>query len=169
MAGILITGATGFVGGHLIEALARNGMRARALVRETSDTALLERHGIERQIGDLTDPVSLRRAIEDAGTVLHLAAATRALRPDEFDAVNGAGTRRLVDAMLDAGGRRRLVYLSSLAAVGPRGDRAVTAEDEPRPITAYGRSKLEGERAAQLFAGRGYPAKEPSAGTMEGN
>lgn len=148
MAGILITGATGFVGSHLIEALARHGLRARALVRETSDDALLKRYGFERVIGDLTDAGSLRRAVADAGTVLHLAAATRALRPAGFEAVNAEGTRRLVDAMTAGGGGRRLVYLSSLAAVGPRGDRPVVPADEPRPLTAYGRSKLEGERAA---------------------
>lgn len=145
--GIFITGATGFVGSHLIEAVARNGLRARALVRETSDVALLKRYGVERVVGDITDPASLRRALGDAESVLHLAAATRALRPADFHAVNGEGTRRLVQAAEEDGGQRRVVYLSSLAAVGPSGDRPVTAEDEPRPITAYGRSKLEGERA----------------------
>ena len=145
---LLITGATGFVGSQLIEAVARNGLRARALVRKTSDLALLERHGVERVVGDVTDPAALRRAVEGADTVLHLAAATRALRPATFHAVNGEATGRLVEALEAGGKRRRLVYLSSLAAAGPRGDRPVQAEDPPRPVTSYGRSKLEGERAA---------------------
>ena len=148
VAALLITGATGFVGSHLTEAIARRGLKARALVRTTSDVSVLERHGIERVIGDLTDPGSLRDALGDADTVLHLAAATRALHPAGFDAVNAEGTRRLVAALEADGTRRRLVYLSSLAAVGPTADRPVTAEDEPRPVTAYGRSKLAGERAA---------------------
>ena len=151
MDALLITGATGFVGSELIEAVARHGLRARALVRETSDVARLERHGIERVVGDLSDSAALRRALAGSDTVLHLAAATRALDPETFHAVNGEGTRRLVEAM-EAAGPRRLVYLSSLAAVGSRGDRPVGPDDEPRPLTAYGASKLAGERAA-LSAG----------------
>ncbi|MBW3553756.1 MAG: NAD-dependent epimerase/dehydratase family protein [Gemmatimonadetes bacterium] len=145
---LLITGATGFVGSQLIEAVARNGLRARALVRKTSDLALLERHGVERAVGDITDPAALRRAVEGAETVLHLAAATRALRAATFHAVNGEATGRLVEAMEADGERRRLVYLSSLAAAGPRRDRPVRPDDPPRPVTSYGQSKLEGERAA---------------------
>ncbi len=144
----LITGGTGFVGSHLIEALSRNGNFARALVREGSDTRILERHGIETVPGRLDDVESLRRALGDASVVLHLAAATRALRKETFHAVNAEGTVRLLDAMEADGGRRRMVYLSSLAAVGPSGARPVEPDDEPRPITTYGRSKLAGERAA---------------------
>nr|NIP80739.1 NAD-dependent epimerase/dehydratase family protein [Gemmatimonadota bacterium]NIQ55904.1 NAD-dependent epimerase/dehydratase family protein [Gemmatimonadota bacterium]NIU79040.1 NAD-dependent epimerase/dehydratase family protein [Gammaproteobacteria bacterium]NIX45654.1 NAD-dependent epimerase/dehydratase family protein [Gemmatimonadota bacterium]NIY09955.1 NAD-dependent epimerase/dehydratase family protein [Gemmatimonadota bacterium] len=146
MAEILITGATGFVGSHLVEALARRGEGARALVRRTSDVSLLARYGIEPVVGDIDDFDSLRTALGDADTVLHLAAATRALDDDTFFRVNARGTRRLVDAMVADGGGRRLVYLSSLAAVGPSGGRPVRPDDEPRPLTAYGRSKLEGER-----------------------
>ena len=148
MGALLITGATGFVGSQLIEALARHGSRARALVRKTSDLALLERHGVEVVVGDMTAPATLRRAVEGTDTVLHLAAATRALRPATFHAVNGEATARLVEAMEADGRRRRLVYLSSLAAAGPRDDRPVQPDDLPRPVTSYGRSKLEGERAA---------------------
>jgi dihydroflavonol-4-reductase len=163
VAGILITGATGFVGSHLIEALARHGLRARALVRETSDVALLERHGIERVIGDITDPASLRRAVAAADTILHLAAATRALRPATFHAVNAGGTRRLVEAIQADGRPRRLVYLSSLAAAGARESRPVRPDDEPRPLTAYGRSKLEGERACLDAAGLSVAVLRPPA------
>ena len=147
MAEILITGATGFVGSHLVEALGRRGLRARALVRESSDTARLEEHGVERVVGDLTDPASLQSAVGHADTVLHLAAATRALRPETFHAVNAEGTRRLAEAMESAGGGRRLVYLSSLAAVGPAAEEPVAPDTEPRPVTEYGRSKLAGEAA----------------------
>ena len=147
MEDILITGATGFVGSHLVEALGRRGIAARALVRATSDRSVLREHGVGAVVGDLGDVESLRRAVDGAGTILHLAAATRALGPGGFDAVNAGGTRRLLEALDTEPATRRLVYLSSLAAVGPAGDRPVEPGDQPRPLTAYGRSKLAGERA----------------------
>lgn len=146
MADILITGATGFVGSHFVEAIARRGLAARAVVRPSSDVSVLERFGIGTVAADLGDADALRRAVADAHTVVHLAAATRALRVGTFHEVNAAGTVRLVDAMEEDGGGRRLVYLSSLAAAGPARGRAVGSDDEPMPLTAYGRSKLEGER-----------------------
>ena len=82
-----------------------------------------------------------------AGTVLHLAAATRALDADTFHRVNAEGTARLVRAVESEGGDARLVYLSSLAAVGPARDGPVGPDTEPAPLTPYGRSKRAGERA----------------------
>ncbi|MDX1674127.1 MAG: NAD-dependent epimerase/dehydratase family protein, partial [Longimicrobiales bacterium] len=149
MTELLITGATGFVGSHVVETLASRGERARALVRESSDTSLLERHGFETVVGSLSDEASLRRAVDGADAVLHLAAATRALDEATFHRVNAQGTANLVAAMEATGGRGRLVYLSSMAAVGPARDRPVRPDDEPRPLTAYGRSKLAGERAVR--------------------
>ncbi|MFP4623413.1 MAG: NAD-dependent epimerase/dehydratase family protein [Gemmatimonadota bacterium] len=163
MTDLLITGATGFVGSHLVELLAERRLRVRALVRATSDTSLLERHGVAPVVGSLGDVESLRRAVGDAPVVLHLAAATRALSPAAFHRVNAVGTERLLDAMEADGGRRRMVYLSSLAAVGPDRGRPVRPEDEPRPLTAYGRSKLAGERAALDRAGVEVAVLRPPA------
>ena len=153
MEDILITGATGFVGSHLVEALARRGMAARALVRVTSDRSVLREHGVRAVEGDLGDVDSLRRAAEGVGTVLHLAAATRAVTPAGFEAANAGGTERLLEALDRESGPRRLIYLSSLAAVGPAGERPVEPGDVPRPLTAYGRSKLAGERAVLAQSG----------------
>ncbi|HKJ93071.1 MAG TPA: NAD-dependent epimerase/dehydratase family protein [Longimicrobiales bacterium] len=144
---VLITGATGFVGSHLVSALARSHLQVRALVRSTSDVGHLDALGIERAEADLRDAPALKRAVRDADIVFHLAGLTRARNEAEFRSVNVDGTRRLVDAMLDSGRPRRLVFVSSLAAVGPaRNGRPVHPDDEPRPLTAYGRSKLEAER-----------------------
>jgi dihydroflavonol-4-reductase len=144
VADILVTGATGFVGSHFVEALARHGMEARALVRPTSDVSVLRRCGIEPVVCGLDDPAGLRQAVADAATVVHAAAATRALARTTFHDVNVEGTRRLVDAMTADGGARRLVYLSSLSAAGP----AEAGGGPVGPLTTYGRTKLEGERIA---------------------
>lgn len=146
---ILITGATGFVGSHLVEHMTARDDRVRALVRETSDVGLLEEHGIPTVLGSLSDETSLRRAVEGVDTVLHLAAATRALAPDTFRKVNAEGTARLVAALQAEGGRQRLVFLSSLAAVGPSRGRPLRPGDPPQPLTAYGRSKLAAEEVVR--------------------
>lgn len=145
MTDILITGATGFVGSHLVEALVARGEGVRALARETSNLAQLRSLGVETVTGSLRDEASLRRAVAGVHTVLHLAAATRALDPDEFHEINAEGTARLVAALRAEGSDQRLIYLSSMSAVGPSRGRPVRPDDEPRPVTEYGRSKLAGE------------------------
>lgn len=143
---ILLTGATGFVGSHLVETIGA-GAALRALVRPTSATGHLLRHGVETTPGDLNDRAGLARAVEGVDVVVHMAALTHAGSEAEYARVNVEGTRALVEAVLEARPRpRRLVYLSSQAATGPSLDgRPVGRHETPRPLTAYGRSKLAGE------------------------
>ena len=152
---LLVTGATGFVGSHVVEAAQNFGFRMRALVRKPADAIRLEEAGFACVEGALEDPEALRRAVAGADVVLHLAAATKARTSAEYERANVAGTRAVVDAMQAATPRpRQLIYLSSLAAVGPpRDGRPVTRDDEPRPLTTYGRTKLAGERVCQATGG----------------
>jgi len=144
---VLITGATGFVGSHVVEAFGRLGQPVRALVRKTSDVRRLPASGVERVEGSLEDADSLARAVRGTDVIVHLAALTRAHTEKEYHRANVLGTANLRAARRRAEPRpRRLVYLSSLAAVGPSVDgRPVGPADTPRPLTAYGRSKLAGE------------------------
>ncbi|MFE2525951.1 NAD-dependent epimerase/dehydratase family protein [Streptomyces sp. NPDC059382] len=133
---ILITGATGFLGGHLVDACLREGHHVRALVREGSDTARLgSLPGVELALGDLTDEDSLRAAASDRDTVLHSAArvvdhGSRA----QFHEANVAGTRRLMDAAR-AAGAGRFVFVSSPSALMRirEGDRLDIDESTPYP------------------------------------
>lgn len=145
-----ITGATGFIGGHLVERLRTNGWDVRALVRSTSDVSRLEALGVERVVGGLDDPAALARGLEGADTVFHLASTNFGRTEEDYRRTNVEGTRRLVQAIASAAVRpRRLVNVSSYAACGPApNSRPRGLGDPPNPITAYGRTKLEGERIA---------------------
>ena len=144
----LVTGATGFVGSHLVERLCREGVRVVCLVRRTSRLAWLEGLPVETRVAPLEDAQALADAVGDADCVFHLAGLGRARTAAAYLAVNAEGTRRLVEAARAAGRVRRLVYVSSLAAVGPCPTPAPLDEAaEPHPLDGYGASKLAGERA----------------------
>lgn len=153
----LITGATGFVGRHLVERLASEGWELHALVRPTSDTSELERLGVRRWTGDLGKVDLLREACCQVDVVYHLAAVTAALDNAGYERANVEGTRALVEAVAAADPRPgRLVYLSSYAACGPApADGVRGTEETPAPLTAYGRTKLAGEEIVRSLAGRG--------------
>lgn len=146
---VLVTGGTGFIGPHVVAALIEQGFRPRVLVRSTSNVAQLTALGAESFVGGLDDPDRLAQAVEGVATVIHLAAVTRARSEHEYYQVNAEGTRNLINAVRAAHPRpRRFIYVSSLAAAGPAVDGTpVRVQDVPRPITAYGRSKLLGEEA----------------------
>ncbi len=152
---VLVTGATGFIGAALAEALAARGDRVRALVRPTSRTAGLERLGAELARGDVRDPATLPAAVEGCEAVVHLAGAVKALRGSELFQANAEGTRNVAEACARALRAPRLVYVSSLAAAGPATDGRPRREDDPpAPVSRYGESKLAGERAVRAVAER---------------
>jgi nucleoside-diphosphate-sugar epimerase len=153
---VLLTGGTGFVGRHVAPAFRDAGFRVRALVRDRARAAHLEEAGFQIVQGSLADEDLLRHACDGVETVVHMAALTHARTEREYLRVNAGGTETLLDAARGATSpARRFVFLSSLAAAGPCVDgRGVTGSDTPRPLTAYGRSKLEAERACMDGSGR---------------
>ena len=156
---VLVTGATGFTGGHLCRRLVREGARVRALVRPGRDASALESPGIEAVPGDLTDAGSLKDAVSGVQTVYHIGAAFRdegAPRQRFWD-VNVTGTQSLMDAALDAG-VRRFVHCSTVGVQGEIQDPPADEEAPYNPGDHYQASKTDGERLVlQYIRERGLP------------
>ncbi|OFW08536.1 MAG: hypothetical protein A3H96_15215 [Acidobacteria bacterium RIFCSPLOWO2_02_FULL_67_36] len=147
---VLVTGATGFTGGHLARMLASRGDAVRALVRDPARAADLQAAGVELATGDLRDRSAVERAAAGVDVVYHIAAIYRqaGVREDVYRAVNAGAVRTVIEAAA-RGGARRVVHCST---VGVHGDveHPPAAEDAPlAPGDVYQRTKLEGERAAR--------------------
>ena len=157
---VLVTGATGFTGGHLAHFLTRRGYRVRGLVRPASrDRAdSLARSGVEVALGDLTDAGSLVPACASVDVVYHIAATYRTAgqRDAAYRAVNAEGTRALLGAAQEAGVQR--VVHCSTGGVHGHVEHPPANEDAPLvPGDVYQRSKLEGERLARTAGEDGDP------------
>jgi nucleoside-diphosphate-sugar epimerase len=149
----LVTGATGFVGSHLVEALRQREDEVTALVRSPGKAAFLAQLGVRQVPGDLGDRAALDRAAEGQDVVFHVAGLVAARSEAEFLDVNRGGTARVLEAA-SRGRVPRFILISSMAAGGPSSPGQPRTGNEPaRPVTAYGRSKLAAEevvRAGQV-------------------
>ncbi|MEO5633441.1 NAD-dependent epimerase/dehydratase family protein [Gaiella sp.] len=145
---ILVTGATGFVGGHVVRALVDAGERVRALVRDANGAGALAGVDCELARGDVTAPASLLAATEGCSAVVHLVAILTG-RPEDFNRVMARGTQSLIEAARDAG-VQRFVQMSAL------GTSEATKDTVP-----YYRAKWTTEEAVRA-SGLGYAILRPS-------
>ena len=156
----LVTGATGFIGANLVEALGQRGWRVRALHRAASSLKALAGLAYESAIGDVTEPASLAPAMRDVDVVFHVAAVADYWRsdPSRLMQVNVEGTRNVLRAAREAG-VRRVVFTSSCAALGqPPFGQAIDerAQFNLRPDDfPYGYSKYLAEQVCQEFVRAG--------------
>jgi nucleoside-diphosphate-sugar epimerase len=142
---ILLTGATGHLGANLVRLIVSHRQEVRVLVRPTSNLAALEGLPIEKVVGDLRDPASLKSAVDGCDRVFHCAAliSTTEGRHRELFETNVLGTRNLLDAAL-AVGARRVVVSGSFSAVGNVEGRPSNEEDPFDPFSGelpYAHSK----------------------------
>jgi nucleoside-diphosphate-sugar epimerase len=153
---VLVTGATGFTGGHLAQHLAALGDEVKALVRPRSrakfDASPLAKHGIVAVDGDLGDAAAVRRAAAGVDVVYHIAATYReAGQPDTaYRAINVDGTRHVLEAAR-AAGARRVVHCSTGGVHGHIANPPATEDAPFNPGDVYQDTKLEAEQAAREF------------------
>jgi nucleoside-diphosphate-sugar epimerase len=156
---VLVTGATGFLGRHLVDLLVGRGEPVRILAQPAEDTTWLEQKGVKVHRGDITDYLSLEKAVTGVDCILHCAARTGVWgSPSVYERVNVRGLKALVDVAL-AAHVRRIVHVSSVTVHGidVRG-----SADETAPLRGgpdpYSRSKVAGELLLQqMIRERGAP------------
>jgi UDP-glucose 4-epimerase len=143
---IALTGATGFIGQHLLNELPKRGYRVRVLLRRPSEVPAGASSAV---IGDIASPHNMAAALRDVDMVIHSAGLAHAMsgRPeDDYRTINTQATVRLAQAA-ERAGVKRFVFLSSIRAqTGPTAEGVLTEAETPQPTDPYGRSKLEAER-----------------------
>lgn len=145
---VALTGATGFIGRHLLRSLTARGYRVRVLLRRPVEAMPEGASGAV--VGDLTRPMNMAAALAGVDAVVHSAGLAHAMSgapEDDYRTLNTEATRRLAEAAMRAR-VGRFVFLSSIRAQsGASAADLVTEADDPAPTDAYGRSKLDAERA----------------------
>lgn len=145
----VVTGATGFIGGHLIERLVADGHEVVALVRSPERAGRLRELGVTLLAGDLSLFADADLQLEPADVVVHLAGVVAAQTPGEYEAINFRAVVDLMECLhRQSWTPQRLLFASSLAACGPSpGDRPWTEADATAPIDPYGDAKARAEVA----------------------
>jgi UDP-glucose 4-epimerase len=154
---VLITGASGFIGYHLIEEALKHNLEVYAAIRKSSKTDHLKNFNIKYTYPDFTDVSSLKKELKENkyDYIIHAAGVTKARSQKEYNHINAGYTHSLALAALESGIKlKKFVLISSLAAVGPLISLTgiITEGTIPHPITAYGKSKLMAEQNLRAFS-----------------
>ena len=165
---VLITGASGFVGYHLIKEALNNGLEVFAAVRKSSNISHLSEFDIQYTDLAYNDPELLKKDIGEKkyDYIIHAAGVTRARTIEEYNTINAQYTFNLAKAAVDSGiDLKKFVLVSSLAAIGPLKDIEGVIDEQtvPNPVTAYGASKLLAEQKLKTITGINYTILRPTA------
>ena len=151
---VLITGASGFVGFHLIEAALAKGLEVYAAVRRSSEIKHLGSYNINYTYPDFTNIDALAKDLKEHeyDFIIHAAGTTKAKNQEEYNKVNADYTINLANAVEKSGIElKKMVFISSLAAIGPlsQENQLINEQTKAGPVTAYGKSKLLAEEKLQ--------------------
>lgn len=162
---VLITGASGFVGYHLIEEAINNNLEVFAGIRKSSEIGHLKNFDIQYRYPDFQNIESLQEdfAANKYQYVIHAAGLTKARLPAEYEQINAEYTRNIAMAAA-AGNVKKFILIGSLAAVGPLEDitETITEQTIPHPVTSYGRSKLHAEQLLRDIKNLNYTILRPT-------
>jgi nucleoside-diphosphate-sugar epimerase len=150
---VLVTGASGFVGSHIVEELIANGHSPVCLVRASSNLRWLRDLKVEYRLGDVTETHRLPAIVKGIDAIMHAAAVLRGASADTYYRVNQSATRELAAAAAcHSPGLKKFIFVSSQAAMGPSATRAPKACLEMEtPVSDYGKSKLAAEKELQVL------------------
>ena len=150
-----VTGATGFCGQNFVKYLAEHGAEVTCLVRSKSRAASLQKLNVHLEYGELSDEALLEKCIADVDVVFHLAGRVMAFHDEEMLEVNRDLTEKIVQVCARREKPPVLVYVSSLAAMGPNPEQRPHVESDPlNPFSSYGKSKFEAEKMLRGYADR---------------
>lgn len=163
---VLITGASGFVGFHLIEEALHNNLEVFAAVRGSSQVSHLQGLDVKFTTLDFEDVASLKKELNDKkyDYIIHAAGITKARSAREYNHINAGYTHNLALAAMETGSIKKFVLIGSLAAVGPLNtlNGFIDQDTIPHPVTAYGKSKLLAEEKLRAFTGLRYTILRPT-------
>jgi nucleoside-diphosphate-sugar epimerase len=153
MAKAFVTGATGFIGSHLVDELLKKNYEIRCLIRKNSNTKWLKDKPVEFIEGDLFTDEVLKKALNEVDYVYHVGGVTFAKKKEEFIRGNIDATKSLLEAAYKYNpGLKKFIHVSSQAGVGPSFDgKPIDETRDYFPLTAYGRSKVEAEKTVISF------------------
>lgn len=150
----LVTGASGFIGSHLVDNLLKRGYSVRVLLRKTSKLEWLSNLPLEFVYGDLFSEHTLAEAVSGVDCIYHSAGVTKAKSPEAYFQGNTKATTNLLASTAQHNRRlRRFVHISSQAAAGPSPTHIPIDETAPpNPLTTYGKSKWAAELECHAFS-----------------
>jgi nucleoside-diphosphate-sugar epimerase len=158
---VFVTGATGFIGSHLVPRLLQDGHTVHCMVRSPEKAAALEKSGVKIFFGDVTNKASITPGMQTCDWVVHLAGIYSFWEPDKsiYRKVNVEGTRNVMECCLETG-IKKVIYTSTVGVWGKPAQIPFNEETPvgPKRFCEYGRTKYEGELIAwEMHKKRGLP------------
>ncbi len=153
---VLLTGATGFVGSHIVEELISNNHDVIAAIRKTSNLKWIKDSPVQFEYCSLNDVETLSKIVSSVDVIIHCAGVVRALNWENYYTTNVAGTKNLIQAAIkNKSNIKKFRYISSQAAMGPsKTEKPKILTEKEKPVSNYGKSKLLAEQEVKKLEGQ---------------